>query len=350
MAVDAANVFLLLGAWLFWGTYPVPFKSPAAKKANCDPFAFQYMKSIMVFITSWLILTWRPFTFTIWGFVGAALWIPSGLLFITAVKLTGVAFATPIANGIQVMVSFCWGAFFFGEEVHNIWLSILAILIMVVGMFGISISVNWETMKAARLAKKQQQYSINVGVSNAYDETTPLTKSGRKIGVAAAPPPVSNKAAEFRTFVLGIAASITCGFFGGTQNVPLNYAPSEAHGIQYVISFGIGAVCVITVWTGGYLIFRWFMKMGLPTVNLRISAAPGALAGLLWSIGNVCQIYTTLAYGQTVGFPLVQCSMMVAGCWGVFYYGEAPTLWLKALFLASCVTLLGGVTLLSFYG
>ena len=35
------SVLYVLGAWAFWGTYPVPFKTPAAIKADVDPFAFQ---------------------------------------------------------------------------------------------------------------------------------------------------------------------------------------------------------------------------------------------------------------------------------------------------------------------
>jgi len=347
------SMLYILGAWIFWGTYPVPFKSPSAKKANCDPFAFQYMKSAMVCITSWLILTWRPFTFTYWGFAGAAMWIPAGLLFITSVKLTGVAFAAPIANGTQVIVSFCWGAFYFKEEVHSAGLSVLAMFIMILGMIGISIAVNWESMQAARLLKQQRQYSINVTAGTVYEET-PLLKDEKQPAYepteGEGPKSDKKRKEEFRRFIYGITVALCSGLFGGTQNVPLKYAPPDAHGIQYTISFGIGAVCVITVFTLVYCIIRWCLDWGLPTVNLKLSLLPGSIAGALWSCGNVCNIYVTLTYGVTVGFPIVMCNMMVAGCWGVFYYNEAPNIWMKVLFVFSCAVLLGGVTLLSFFG
>jgi len=353
--VDVVSVLYILGAWIFWGTYPVPFKSPSAKKSDCDPFAFQCMKSGMVFVTSWLILTWRPFTFTLWGLAGAAMWIPAGLLFITSVKLTGVAFTAPIANGTQVIVAFCWGAFWFKEEVHSAGLSVLALFTMIVGMVGISISVNWESMQAARLLKQQRQYSINVAVGTVYEES-PLLKDEKQeakqpIYRGEGPQSDKKRAEDFRKFIFGVVTAICSGFFGGTQNVPLKYAPPEAHGIQYTISFGIGAVAVVSLFTLIYLFVRRFiLHIGLPTVNLRLSFLPGCLAGAFWSVGNVCNIYVTLTYGVTVGFPIVMCNMMVAGCWGVFFYNEAPNIWMKVLFVFSCATLLGGVTLLSFFG
>jgi len=357
--VDVANGLFILGAWIFWGTYPAPFKSEAAKRANTDPFAFQCMKSACVFLTSWLILLWKPFFFTWWGLVGAALWIPSGLLYITSVQLTGVAFAAPVANGVQVIVSFAWGAFYFKEEVHNPWLSVLAMIIMIFGMIGVSYAVNYEKLVKSR-EEKQRLLSINVQQDQQkrpsvdYYDTDPLLKKQQeqeryeqeqiqKIQTV-------NPKRERLNFILGVVAALVSGVFGASQNVPLKKAHITS-GIEYVFSFGIGAVIVVTIFTAVYVLVRLLiLKNGLPTVNLRISIVPGTMAGLLWSAGNVCNIYATLAYGTTVGFPLVMCNMMVAGMWGVFFYNEAPRLKMKIFFVFSCATLLGGVTLLSFFG
>jgi len=358
--VNVANGLFILGAWIFWGTYPAPFKSEAARRANTDPFAFQCMKSACVFLTSWLILFWRDFYFTWWGLAGAALWIPAGLLYITSIQLTGVAFAAPIANGCQVIVSFCWGAFYFKEEVKNPWLSVLAMLVMIVGMVGVSYSVNYEKLVKSK-EERQRLLSVNVNSSkngadeDFYDVADPMIKKQQsqeryeqeqqqKIQTTTGP------ANEKMKFLLGIACALISGVFGATQNVPLKKAHISS-GITYVFSFGIGAVLVSTVFTFIYVLVRLFiLKNGLPTVNLRISIVPGTMAGVLWSLGNVCNIYATLAYGTTVGFPLVMCNMMVAGLWGVFFYNEAPRLSMKLFFVLACGILLGGVTLLSFYG
>jgi len=349
MVDNVQTMWFVLGSWLFWGTYPVPFKSPSVVKENIDPFVFQFLKSACVCITSVFILAWKPFYFTPWGFVGAALWIPSGLLFITSVKLTGVAFAAPIANGTQVIISFCWGAFFFKEPVHNPYLSVVAMLIMILGMIGISIAVNYEKMQKAKL-ERMALLTINVSEqSESESEKVRLITPKQQEQQQQQQP--TGKSKEFIRFCFGIGCAITGGFFGGTQNVPLKHAPEPAHGIQYIFSFGIGAVCVITTFSFIYVLVRLFiLKIGLPIVKPRVALLPGCIAGCLWSAGNVCQIYATLAYGTTVGFPLVMCNMMVAGLWGVFYYNEAKSILLKSLFIVSCLTLLGGVTLLSKYG
>jgi len=238
-------------------------------------------------------------------------------------------------------------------------------IIMIFGMIGISVAVNYEQIKAARLKKQQQYTSINV-YSPDPNEKTPLTyddqptykekeykyvsKDQESNQYPGNPTDKPQESSDYRKFVLGIICALASGFFGATQNVPLKNAPPEAHGIQYIISFGIGALLVITIFTAIYCVGRLVARKGLPTVNLKLSAGPGALAGLLWSAGNVCNIYTVYAWGATVGFPLVMCNMMVAGCWGVFYYNEAPSLKMKIAFVFSCATLLGGVTILSLYG
>jgi len=345
---NLGDLFYVLGTWIFWGTYPVPFKSPAAMKAGTDPFIFQCMKSTCVFLTAWIVLVWKDFSFTWWGFVGSAIWVPAGLLFITSVKLTGVAFATPVSNGCQVIVSFCWGAFYFKEDVHNAYLSVVAIFLMIVGMCGISFSVNYEKMKQ----KPQNPYMTVAINEKSPDEETPLMKGAyspeqrRSVVIQQNP----KKLSDTTRTILGIICALFVGLLGGTQPVPLKRAGGKAHGIEYLISFGIGAVIIAYTLTAIYTLLRLALKMGPPTANFRLSLLPGSLAGLLWAAGNFCQTYVTLALGQTVGFPLVMCNMMVAGCWGVFYYNEAPSIYMKILFILSCCTLLGGVTMLSKFG
>lgn len=369
-------MLVIPGAWLFFGTYPVPFKSPAIMRADTDPFILQCFKSTCVCLTSWIVLLWTPFTFTYLGFVGAACWVPAGLTYITAVKLCGVAYVTPIATGLQVAVAFCWGKFYFHEPMKSVPLCIVAMLIMVVGMVGISYACNYEKMQKTKEEEEKRArlgspINIHVGVSDVEsppspiftkdgaDETTPLTfgyeksiheKLVRNSENFAKDSASLGQSKEVRDMVWGLALSVVCALTGGSMNVPLKRAPPNAHGIQYVISFGIGAVAITAAATLTYVIIRYILNMPPPKANLRVSFIPASIAGVLWSAGNICSIYSTLYYGVTIGTPLVQCNMMVAGCWGVFYYNEAPRTSMKLCFLASCAVLIGGVVLLSLYG
>jgi glucose uptake protein GlcU len=53
-----------------------------------------------------------------------------------------------------------------------------------------------------------------------------------------------------------------------------------------------------------------------------VAAGPGCLAGFLWSIGNYLSILAVVSLGMAVGWPLVQCSLIVSNVWALFYYRE----------------------------
>lgn len=84
----------------------------------------------------------------------------------------------------------------------------------------------------------------------------------------------------------------------------------------------------------------------LPSFHFRILCGPGSLAGLLYSLGNFCEIITVTALGQGVGFSFCQTSMLISGLWGIFYFGEVKGSerifkWL----MSSLVTLIGILSL-----
>lgn len=80
-------------------------------------------------------------------------------------------------------------------------------------------------------------------------------------------------------------------------------------------------------------------------------AGPALLTGLLWSIGNVCSIYAVQLLGLSVGFPLVQCQLVVSTAWALLYYKEAPTSAAStATFAGSTIVIVVGMMLLAVYG
>jgi hypothetical protein len=113
----------------------------------------------------------------------------------------------------------------------------------------------------------------------------------------------------------------------------MHFAPSEASGIGYVVSFAIGAsIVTIILW-----ILRFFhcwytirhdyntSNMGsgtgisidmveaynlLPSMHFRVMWAPGGLAGTLWSIGNIASMVSVQNLGEGVGYSVTQASMV----------------------------------------
>jgi len=156
---------------------------------------------------------------------------------------------------------------------------------------------------------------------------------------------------------MGLVAAVFNGVWGGSVMVPMHYAPDNVGGVGFVISFAIGAsIITLLLWIGrfSFLLYRSrndgdgntisFRKAysSLPSLHLRIMWLPGGIAGLLWSIGNLCSMVSVQYLGEGVGYSVTQSSMLVSGLWGIFYFREvrgcAPRLkWLGA----SLVTLLG---------
>lgn len=77
-------------------------------------------------------------------------------------------------------------------------------------------------------------------------------------------------------------------------------------------------------------------------MHLQVMLLPGCLAGLIWSIGNVCSMISVNNLGQGVGYSVTQAAMLVSGIWGIFYYQEVkkPVKILK-WFLAAIMTVIG---------
>jgi hypothetical protein len=140
--------------------------------------------------------------------------------------------------------------------------------------------------------------------------------------------------------------------------IPLHYAKKEGYGgAGYLISFAIGSMIVnIFAWIF-YLLYKLRQtKEGsleeaiacLPEWHLKEMCIPGFIAGMLYTLGNLCIIVAVDQLGQAVGFSLGQLQLLVGGLWGIFYYKEIAGYrtilsWFGSAFLALC-----GIIWLSF--
>lgn len=79
MAVDEASGYVL--GWfaafvgmIGFGSFAVPIKGDAANSVDIDPLVMQSYKSLMCFLTSWLVLfIGQEMSFTWWGIVSGEL-------------------------------------------------------------------------------------------------------------------------------------------------------------------------------------------------------------------------------------------------------------------------------------
>jgi glucose uptake protein GlcU len=195
---------------LAFGSFGVPIKSKAATALDIDPLVFQSYKTFMCFITSWLVLTLPNsssndhagttslFTFTPWGIVSGLFWVPGGVATVYAVKKAGLAIGVGIGSSFIVLVSFIWGIIIFEERVHSRWAASLAILCMMMGIFGMSYfsrppdeSSSSSSTAAFYDAAAARPIAVPADGRRATVATmcTTLPERGGEVGAAAAPLP-----------------------------------------------------------------------------------------------------------------------------------------------------------------
>ncbi|KAL7552114.1 hypothetical protein ACHAWF_015323 [Thalassiosira exigua] len=155
----------------------------------------QSYKSLMCFLTSWLILPMgEPLRFTTWGIVSGLFWVPGGwagiygirtagdvnfdFLFhhettihpscLTSFAYAGLAVAVGTWSSMIVLTSFFWGIFVFEEHVKTIFGACCACMTLILGLIGMSLFSQPRAKNAdfrdKRIAKKREESSVGEDV------------------------------------------------------------------------------------------------------------------------------------------------------------------------------------------
>lgn len=398
MSAETYGWCAALVSMLAFGSFGVPIKCDAARKHDIDPLVFQTYKSIVCFVTSWaVLLVGVPFRFTYWGIVSAIFWVPGGIATVYAVKNAGLAVGIGVASSFIVLVSFVWGVGVFREPIHSVTMATGAILCMMMGLIGMSYFSHNAMAGAATTGSTVLECSIDPlrsssggerveyqGLPQVRDEinddddendgiirlpvvqhSTQLTLPRNKYPTPKAfsftnseesTEDPSHSHAQFTKRQKGILAAMFCGIYGGSIMAPMRFAPEDAKGAAYLVSFGIGAFLVtLALWMLRFLHncvqYRFSPTQAyqaLPGFHLRDMWWPGGIAGLLWSIGNLASILSVYYLGEGVGYPLSQASILVAGLWGLLWYKEVTGRARILSWLASAVLTVMGILLLSY--
>lgn len=115
-------------------------KTKKVQEANVSPMVFQVYAAVAVALSSLLVLTYNRFVWSWWGTLGAGLWMASQPFAFFAINLLGVSLGPAIWAGTTIAVSFIWGTALFGEPVKSLALCIVAILVLVAGICGVTAS------------------------------------------------------------------------------------------------------------------------------------------------------------------------------------------------------------------
>jgi len=332
-------------------------------------------------------------SFTPWGIVSGIFWVPAGVAAIYAVKHAGLAVSQGLWSSCIVLVSFTWGIFIFGENVRNVVNACLAIACMMIGLWGMSYYSHQhhypqreEILGEDNSEKETFQNEYNhdcrdEGAVHLVDHPNLESKAGThsqealdhetdRIQINGLYSKVETKVHEDhddkKSFslvaypisqrALGLLAAIFNGIWGGSIMAPMHFAPDDAKGLGYTISFAIGAsIVTLSLWIIRYTYCLYLANFhfiqaykSLPSLHLATMWLPGGIAGMLWSIGNISSMVSVQQLGVGVGYALTQASMLVSGLWGIFYFHEIKGLVVRIKWMLAAVITLFGILVLSY--
>merc|ERR1711957_66200 len=64
------------------------------------------------------------------------------------------------------------------------------------------------------------------------------------------------------------------------------------------------------------------MRGVYPKFHAKAITGPAVFTGVTWAMGNFNAMFGTVYLGQTIGFPLTQCCLVLNGILGIAYFQE----------------------------
>lgn len=151
-------------------------------------------------------------------------------------------------------------------------------------------------------------------------------------------------------YIRGVLCAILVGVLNGSFMLPVKLANRDVEGAEYIFSFATGAMAITVLVLAVYSLARFMAGKPRPEFQMRVAALPALAAGVVWSVGNVCSVQATVRLGMSLGWPLVQCQVLVSSLWAAFYFHEIVGRDCKAVLLGSSALVVCGAVLLSQFG
>jgi len=167
-SINPIGLLAVSSAIYLFGCCGLMMKLPSLMLQYSDPVVFQLYNSIGIAMATFPILLVQickgVFQFHPWGFLGSVDITIVSLFAFLAVQRIGITVAPPIWAGVGMVTSFMWGVTAFREPVNNICASTLAVLLLIVGVWGVSLSDM--SRKTAPTSKEDLD---NVDIENSHE-------------------------------------------------------------------------------------------------------------------------------------------------------------------------------------
>lgn len=348
-------------ALLFFGLFTFPVKLKSVVKANVDPIFFQVAMSFSILISAFYALFLNlfeedsSFKWSWYGAGGGSVWIIASILSIIGIRNLGIGISQSLWSGGTMIGSFLYGYFLFNEQIKNIYLTILALALLIIGIIGISfadININFFNKK------KQSDNDDYIIIEEEPNENNEEEEERHEINEKSSMiKPKKEKKEEkrkkknFLHYLIGFIAIFAMIFFNSSIMI---FAKFDEGNILYLFSFGVTQfICITVIFTFYFIIQFLIQKKSVITYpQLRPGIMAGLMSGFFWGVANYAQTFTVFSpLGLTIGFPLVQLSLLVASLIGMIFMGELKGIRKKIhFFLFLFVFIFPGFFLLSFFG
>ena len=328
------------------------------------PFVFNLYLSLGVFGSSLAVIPFAlsaplsPSLACPFGLLAGFLFVGASSLSFLATSHVGLSTGQGVWGGSAILVAFLWGTLGpspIGVPVVNLPLSVLAILLLLLGVVGI---VKCEPLGDALLdhlnggvGMHPRTEALIAAVPHGDPDDAELTSRN--------PAPDATDDAPTGSRAVGLTAALFVGLFGGSILVPLGFLGPSYKGsgaLAFLPSFGLGslvgsfALCV--AWRAWSL--RASAGADAPPLVLgnRYTLLAGLASGVVWNLGNLCQIIAMSIYHVKYGvsYPILQASLVVAGLLGILVFGELTRRLPILVFAASSLLVVSGALLLGLYG
>lgn len=342
----------VLGAIFIFGCYGINIKTPAVTEAKCDCMVFQVYYSVAVAVVSFLIWAiagsqdgmWFTGSSFCMGLLFGVLWIISQVFGYLAIQNVGYAVGPAVWVGVTITVSFVWGVAVFNTPVNS-WPGAIGAIAML--LLGVVLAAG-----SSVISNQQQQQKENQA-REALTQEAPEAPEAKEETEGEG----GEEGAGGNKFIFGVLSACGLGLCNGTLMVSLTCFDQgcDSIGVQPYTGTVLAPLAFLPSLAAGILVAQpvlfllyWGKAMAsgnMPQFHFKTVALPGLLTGTYWGMGNFCAMFATVYLGQTIGFPLTQCCLILNGVWGILYFKEIVGAAAIGTFVLASAIILGGATM-----
>jgi glucose uptake protein GlcU len=378
-------------AIFFFGTQAVFVKSKRIIDAGVDPFLVVCYFSCGVFLcgaTLAIILSLSDmedgFDWTRYGLYASLFYAPGNILLLWSARAIGVGLCTGVVSSTAAVTGFLTGAFLVGDPVPSWTKALIGLTMLIIGAIGMSLTrvpavqqqlapelfiaapddedgqyrmmaedseIDFKAIEMPEIGRPSHaNFSVRPSEADSMSRNSSANMDRmRRSSFRAGPSDTTGKVQEFDQsgLITGLAASASAGMFLGVQGVPLS---NDA---------GVPLRDAAT-----FMMMQLLWTLALLGPLLRIKYNGMVVSGQEWNwhretalvqamLGGVCfsiafggQLFAIIALTASVGMPLTQLNLVIAGLWGTFYYGELKGRVLVGCFFGAAAIAVAGAPLI----